>query len=261
MPYPWCLQGGIADIILLESEVMYQRYLSEGIKNEKMKLTGSIYCDVMNDVITNDKAIKQAFEHYQRIDEHQLKILVCIPPSDHDGWKDKCDYKSVADFIAVLLNLFNQYKNIEVVYSLHPRMKESDRKEILSLGIAEQPNFPLYEIPKCDILLACGTSLARWALAARKIVVNFDLYKFGTNDFPHIPAHIQTTEIEELNRLIQKFSENPNCFRELLLNSKSELNKMGTINGQATLSIFNAIQEQIQIHRSKKVKMLRARLS
>ncbi|KGP63640.1 hypothetical protein EP47_03185 [Legionella norrlandica] len=259
IPYPWCLQGGIADIILLESDVMYQRYLSEGIKNEKMKLTGSIYCDVMNDVIVNDNAIKQAFEQFQRIDNHQLKILVCVPPSDHDGWKDKCDYQSVADFIVALLNLFNQYSNVEVVYSFHPRMKESDRKEILSLGIKDQPNFPLYEIPKCDILLACGSSLARWALAARKVVINFDLYKFGTNDFPHVPAHIQINEIEELNALIQLFSKNPNRFKELLLNSKNELNKMGTINGQATSSIFNAIKEQI--YHSKNVKILHRSLS
>ncbi|HAT6809172.1 hypothetical protein OQJ35_04375 [Legionella pneumophila] len=248
IPNPWCFQGGQADILLLESDAMYQRYTDEGISKRKMQLSGSVYCDVMYDVIQEDMSLQFAFNNFQRLDEKQLHVLVCIPPSDHEGWGHKCEYSSVADFISSLLKLFNEFSHLNVTYSFHPRMKETDRQEIIALGVIDYPGFPLYAIPRCDIMISCGSSLARWALAARKLVVNFDIYHFGVNDFPHVPSYIQINEMTQLKALIHKVNQKQTWYKDILLRSKIESDKMGKINGEATLSIFNVIQKKINSH-------------
>lgn len=247
IPDPWCLQGGIANVLLLESDSMYKRYLDEGISSNKMKIVGSVYCDVMHDVIINNKAIENAYNNYTRINNVKLNVLVCIPPSDHAGWQHNCSYESVSVFIVELKKFFEQYPDINVIYSFHPRIMEADRQQLLSLGIDDYPKFPLYAIPECDILFTCGSSLARWGLAARKLVINFDLYRFGVNDYPGIPAHLYLDQMSQLEELISKIFSDQAWYKHTLIESKRDLECMGTINGKAILSITNIIQEAIAV--------------
>lgn len=245
IPDPWCLQGGLANLLLLESESMYQRYLAEGISNKKMKIVGAVYCDVMYDAIVNNKLIENAYNNYTRTNSDQLNILVCIPPSDHNGWQHNCSYDSVAGFIIELKKFFDKYSNLNVLYSFHPRITESDRQAILALGIEDYPGFPLPTIPACDVLFTCGSSLARWGLAARKLVINYDLYRFGVNDYPDTPAHFYLDQMPQLEELINKINTDPEWHRQVLLQSKADSERMGIINGTAILSITNIIKEAI----------------
>lgn len=240
---PWCFQGGISDVILIENEFMIQRYLSEGVKIQKLKKTGSVYCDIMYEVFQSNKKLLNAYNNFDKIDDITTTILICLPSCDHEGWGHQCPFESVGKYVEAIHQYFNQYKNIKLYYSFHPKMSLSTRKDIEALGVEDYNGFPLYLIPQCDILVISSSSMARWALAARKLVINFDIYNFGINNFPEIPAYCQVSNLDDFKAIVHKAISDPSWFQSIIKNSTQYTDLLGPIDGTAIVKIDQQLKQ------------------
>ncbi|WP_367606902.1 hypothetical protein [Legionella sp. W05-934-2] len=239
---PWCMHGGIADVLMAENKAMQTRYLSEGIDSSKIRVTGSVYCDILFESMEKNLQALNAYKNLCKLKSDKLKVLFCIPPSDHTGWSHKCTFKSVGEFVTAFVNSFENNKQIEIICSLHPRMLKTDRDNIKQIDAEISDDFPLYLIPHCDVIICCGSSLARWALTARKLVINFDLYNFGVNDFPETPSYVQTNQFNELIEFINRAFSDNTWFESLLFQTKAFYGNFGKVDGKSVKRISQTLK-------------------
>jgi hypothetical protein len=234
---PWCFQGGQGNAVVAESRTMYEHYLSEGVPKRKIRRLGSVYTDVLHDGFADSPPARAAFDRASRIDNDRFRVLVCVPPSDHSGWGRQAEFGSVADYVAALSNVLKGLPGAEVTWSLHPRMFPEDLRAVLATGITPSSEFVVGQIPRHDVLIASNSSVARWAIAARKIVLNYDLYRFGVNDHPNVPTYVYTDRFSELRGSLEKFSSAPDAYRRVVQSALADATAMGEVDGRSATRI------------------------
>jgi len=234
---PWCFQGGQSNAVMAESPAMHAHYLAEGVPKRKIHRSGSIYTDVLHDGFAGFPAARTAFERCARIEDDRFRVLVCIPPSDHSNWGRQAEFGSVAEYVAALAEFLRGLPGVQVTWSLHPGLLPADRDAVLATGIVPSGDFVVSQIPRHDVLVASNSSVARWAIAARKIVLNYDLYRFGINDFPNVPSYVYTDRFSEFRGSLQRFFSAPEAYRAVVQDSLDDATAMGEVDGQAAIRI------------------------
>ena len=164
---PWCFQGGEADIILSEGPEMSDRYILEGVPKDKLTITGSIYSDILFDHINADKKLADAFNENTVISKGELKVLVCVPPSESVFWSQNAQFSKLSEFYSLFSQKIKNYISVDVTYTFHPRLPKEIRQELIDIGIypSELPVFNL--IANNDLVIMHNSSLCRWAIQAK----------------------------------------------------------------------------------------------
>jgi hypothetical protein len=238
---PWCFQGGQGGAVAAESRAMHEHYLAEGVPSRKIRRTGSIYTDVLHDEFAASPPARLAFERRSRIDPKRLRVLVCVPPSDHSGWGGRAEFGSVAEYVAALKRFLDGLPGAQATWSLHPRMLTEDRDAVLATGITPSAEFVVGQIPRHDVLIASNSSVARWAIASRKIVLNYDLYRFGMNDHPNVPSYVYTDRFDELCGELRRFGSDDAAYGAVVQNALSDATAMGEVDGRSATRIAEVL--------------------
>jgi hypothetical protein len=239
---PWCFQGGDADIILSEGPEMFDRYVMEGVPQKKLKITGSIYSDVLFDHINADKNLLDAFNENSVISEGELKILVCVPPTEDDYWSQRVKFKTLMEFFSSVDQKLKKYTTVQVTYSFHPRLSNQTREEFIDLGIcpSELPVFNL--IAKNDLVIMNNSSLCRWAIQAKKPVLNFDFYGFGSNYFPDTLGYYYTKNFKSFSTQLDKIISGAIKYETLSIGCNQKAQRMGIFDGRCAERMADAIR-------------------
>lgn len=243
IPDPWCLQGGVSDAIFIEGEHMRARYIREGVSKRKIFVTGSVYCDVLHRSIVASPELRLAYERQAPIDPKKFRVLFCVPPSDHLGWGERAAFASVAALVQALGEFFAELGLVDVSYSLHPRILPEDRRAVEAMGAHSRPEFVVQLIPEHDLLVCCGSSIARWAIAARKLVFNYDMYRFGRNDFPGVASYIHTEDFGQMKAEIEAVLSNPALFTHRVGTAAQHARDMGPIDGKSAFRIAERLRQ------------------
>jgi hypothetical protein len=235
---PWSIQGGFADVIAVESDYMMWRYVQlEQIPSKKLASVGSIYCDLLFEAISANPIALAAFQNSTRLTSDKTRVLISLPPSDHAGWGTQCEFSTHLEMcIALNSGLCAIGLDIQVTYSLHPRTLPEDRAALSNAGFIFEPGFIVQQIPLCDVFISFSSSLFRWALAARKMVINYDAYQFGIDDIGSEPGYIYTTMISEVFERVRTCS-NDSFLEEDRSKLKSRSAYFGILDGKATAGL------------------------
>lgn len=203
---PWAVHGGNADKIAVECEVMLSHYLNQGIAEDKLVLTGALYDDDLSKV--ENECEKCRHDLYQSLDlPAGRRMILCAVPPDHVAIRPYCDFKSYKDLLDFWVETLLALNDINIIFQLHPRVTPEQAEYIESKGgkIVRQDITTL--IPLCDILVTSVSSIIRMAIACKKPVLNYDVYKFGYSDYESACGVITIESKEEflkyLNRLVE----------------------------------------------------------
>jgi hypothetical protein len=193
---PWLFHGGQADRLLLEGPETAARLSTEGIDPAKFEFTGSIYTDVLHDSLGADAGLRAAFDEMRPISPGKLRVLVALPSSDQVLWGHGSPFGSIAKYAGALKSFAEVHRNIELGWTLHPRMMEEDREQLRAIGVVDDGGFAVSKMPSYDVFLQSRSSLARWAFVARKPVIDFDMYGFGKDEYPGSAGYFYHREFE-----------------------------------------------------------------
>jgi hypothetical protein len=242
IPNPWCFQGGISDLIFSEGEIMKSRYINEGIDPKKITLTGSIYSDILFDAFKNHPTSHKAYLEFNKPSLDKTRVLICVPPGESESWTAKSEFNNIVSYVNAINHKLSTVKALKITYSFHPRMNPIDRKSLQLSGINESDQFVIELIPENDVVIICGSSISRWAIAARKIVIDFDLFKFGLIEFPSIPCYLPAPDFKSVVEEIMAIVNDPSRYSSLIKRSLHDSNKMGAIDGLACSRMVKKIQ-------------------
>lgn len=247
LPNPWAVQGGIANYIMVESEAMFAHYRKEAIPQKKLKRLGTVYCDIVSNVL-NQKSYKQAYQSCIRIDKEKYKILVSLPPSYHSDRGDKCEFSDYIQMCGSIIHELLRPGN-HVTVSFHPAISPETRV-LIQQKIQACSNLEFYVgdllklIPAHDLLVSCFSSAIRWALAARKPVLNYDFYGFELTDFAEAPGFINVRSFSEFVSYVKKLTEDEVYGCKLMKAQSTVSHKWGLLDGKNFERIYNFIQSK-----------------
>ncbi|WP_152571576.1 hypothetical protein [Legionella norrlandica] len=178
LPNPWTTHGGNADLLAVESHAMLEHYIKENLNKAKLKLVGTVYCDVMYDSMNSDPIYKASYLNKTKISDKVTSILVSLPPSYHNTRKFKNEFPTYKDMIYNLFNMLRELgPNMEITVSVHPAISFDELEIIKSFDVTISNDWIIDLIPKHDIFFVFSySSSIRWAIACGKPIINYDTY-------------------------------------------------------------------------------------
>lgn len=185
---PWTTHGGIANVLAAESAGMVNHYLSEGLDQGKVRLTGSPYADQIAMHLSERSDLMQAYESCHRINGSETSILVSLPP-DYDHERGHLSpFQSYTGMCQAVARHLSRIPDARVTFVVHPayRSQADLLAEVKEISISTEWILDL--IAQHDVFITAGSSTVRWAAACRKPSIDMDFYKFRLAIFRQLPG-------------------------------------------------------------------------
>lgn len=240
---PWIIHGGLANKIAVESKQMYEHYQRENIPEEKLALTGTVYCDLVHEEI-NKSIYYAAYEEGRKIDSGgRTSLLISWPTSYHAERAHLCEFESYEALTTQFFSYLTQLKNVSVTVSLHPAVLP-EHKELIARYVDNfSDEYIINLIPKHDIYISCFSSTVRWAIAAGKPVINYDFYTFNLPDYDSAPGVIRMSAFNEFQQVMRQLIEEETFYKKMTQLQKSVASQWGMLDGNNFARIRGLVAE------------------
>ena len=230
----WMIHGGLADRLCVESKQMERLYVEEGVPKEKLASTGSPYCDVMVGALARNAGAMAALRQPRRIQHGRTRVLVSWPPSYHDERAQFSEFSTYRDMSVAILGWLARVPACDVTVSLHPATHPADRAALVEAGVPLTDEYVIESLGQCDLFVTYFSSTIRWAIAAGKPVVNYDLYKLGLNVYDAAPGVSTVADLASFKRIITELVESDAAFAAIAAKQIAVAEEWGTLDGHST---------------------------
>lgn len=237
----WIIHGGHADRICVESEQMKRAYLAEGVPEQKLALTGTPYCDVMVRAAERNPAALAAVRQPRRIDPGGTRVLVSWPPNYHGDRAAFSEFATYREMSLTVLGWLSRQPRCAVTVSLHPATLAADRAALVENGVRLTDDYVIELIPQHDVFVTYFSSTIRWAVAAGKPVINFDLYKLGLSVYDAAPGVQSVSSFADFQREVTRLATSDAAFAEQAGRQIAVAPEWGTLDGLNTARVADVI--------------------
>lgn len=244
-PDPWMINSGSADAITVESQIMMNYYLNNGIPAKRLALTGSVSDDLLASGLRKASKQRQALDLRAGLDPKKPLLLCAFPPP----WfpRPSCDFSDFRSLIDFWLESLRLVPSCTVALHLHPRIQPSDEAYISQAG------FPIIHedipslIPLCDLYLASISATIRWAIACGKPVINYDVYKYRFNDYDTAPGVMTVERRDDFRNILRVIEADSKFLSSMAEKQRTVSHNWGVLDGrsqQRLLDLFGRLSNQ-----------------
>ena len=177
-----------ASAIAVESEAMLAHYRRLGLPAAKLVKTGSLSDDVLARAQA-DAGARAALG----IAGNDKVILCAFPPNQPTAGRPDLEFASYPELVAFWMQTLLAFPGWRVIVRPHPFMAEQDVAALRANGATISLAHTGSLIPLCDLYVASVSSTIRWAVAAGKPVLNYDVFGYGYTDFDDVAGVIKVT--------------------------------------------------------------------
>ncbi len=241
----WIIHGGLSDILCVDTKVGLRQYLREGIPTQKLRETGSPYCDVMVRALADDLAATAALRAPKRIEREVTRILVSWPASYHATYPGKNEFPTYEEMTRAVFSMMSALPDCRVTVSLHPACSEDTAVMLRDLGVHLATDYLLELIPRHDVFVTYFSSTIRWALAAGKPVVNYDAYALGLKTFDEAPGFINAATFADFKSKLTELVSSEAEFARVAAAQIEVADDWGILDGKCTERIFAEIDRLV----------------
>ena len=238
---PWIIHGGFGDVLCVESEQMRRVYLEEGVPAARLAPTGTPYWDRMVRALDSNPDARAALRQPRRTTPGLTRILVSWPPSYHDDRGRFSEFASYREMSTTVLAWLQRQPACEVKVSLHPAVSADDRAALAAAGVAVTDDYVIEQIPQHDLFITYFSSTIRWAVAAGKPVINFDLYQLGLHVYDSAPGVARVTSLADFQRCVTRLVSSDYEFAAAAGAQIAVAEDWGVLDGRCTERIANVI--------------------
>lgn len=232
---PWVVHGGDATILAAESEAMLEHYVDEGIKPDKIRMTGTVYCDVL-------------YEALSRCDPEShgapgaRKVLLSIPPSYHGLRPGTNEFTTYEEMCTRVIRAILDTPHARLTISLHPGMTVAERAVVERLGVNISGEWIMRLIPGCDIYVTTFSSTIRWATVCGRPVINYNAYAYSSRDYDDIHDIYKVTSVEEVRRLLGRLAQQ-DVYQDAAARQREVGRRWGLLDGRNFARTYQVIRE------------------
>ena len=182
---PWVMGNGLSDILCVESQYTFDKFVDYGVEKEKLHLVGEVSYDVMHNHCKNrDQLSEYIFEKYDLKKDKQL-IIISLPQLVEDqniSWDRHWE-----DVFFLLNSLTNTEQNILI--SLHPKMNLEKHHFLESKYKCKIMGERLKEVlPIADVFIGTYSSTIFWSVICGVKTMVIDFYDFNYSMYEHLTS-------------------------------------------------------------------------
>jgi hypothetical protein len=230
LPHPWAVHGGDADILIAESEKMMEDYRASGIPESKVRLLGSLSYDTLSHARDHAPATRASLlQETGGVNSDKL-CLVALPP-DLTALRPQGEFQNYRDLLTFWVKTTSTLPGIRPLYQFHPRISESDRDFVRSLGVTCTSQDPARLVSSVDLLVTSVSSIIRWACCCGVPVVNYDVYRYHYPDYDSAPG-VLTMESRESFRMTLDALTSADRFQQVRQAQEAGASRWGTLDGR-----------------------------
>lgn len=239
---PWIVHGGMSDVLCAENEIGLIQYREEKIPEQKLRLTGSPYCDTLVNAANSDPAASVALRRPQRITPGLTRILVSWPPSYHETYPGRNEFDDYTSMTLNILLAIQALPGVEVTISLHPACPAELASTISAQGLAVTEEYLISLFGLHDIFVTYFSSTIRWALAAGKPVVNYDAYGLELSIYGEEPGFVNTASKTELLNALTALVTSEETFSRTSAEQIAVADRWGVLDGRCCERIMSEME-------------------
>jgi pyruvate-formate lyase-activating enzyme len=190
---PWTFQSGFATALAVESPWMLRHYRSQGVPEHWLHLTGSWCDDALQDGLAYWHRKREQLCRELHLEPHRPLILAALPSNQLHNRRLVTDFSSFEEILIYWADTLAALTDCQTILVAHPSISPAKLRQLERSNVRYSDR-PTYELmPLADALVACVSSVIRWALACGLPVVDYDLYRFGYYYFRGEP-NVHTVE-------------------------------------------------------------------
>lgn len=209
--HPW-MADQMADCIAVDSELMLESYVLDGVEKAKCRITGSASHDILAHALNESDRTGQILADLG-LSSEQGRIpafaLSFLPPDQTGNQMAGFEYASYLDMLRFWIETVTEQSEIPVVFSLHPRMNAI--REVLA---SEYPRIAIYAGDACELIpravfcIGQFGGMLRFAVACGKPVLYYDVfhYHMSRNQFLSLPSVVEVREKGAFAETVRRFA-------------------------------------------------------
>ncbi len=170
---PWVMGGSGADFIMVESNNCKYDFLKNGVKTEKIKVTGVGAHDKLYNSYSRKKEIRAQLNEEYGFNNDQKLVIASTVPLFEEKVMSLAEARQALEVVCKVLSSGDYH----CLLSFHPRMKLDQYVDIpqkYNISISCQPLSDV--LPGCDLFSCSFSTTVEWAMMCRIPTVIFDFY-------------------------------------------------------------------------------------
>lgn len=238
----WLLNSGDIDFLASESEAMKNYYISAGIEEEQIRITGALYNDEL--FFRLQKAEDFRDELYEKLNMQLGKpmLLCALPPNQCFGRMDLIEFGSYEEIVRFILSKLSQYdKDYNIIVNLHPRIVLDSVSYINDYPVKIYTGNIAEIIPLSSIFVASCSATIRMAISCGIPVVNYDLYHYNYDDYQNIKGVLTMSSKLEFSLILNKLTTESDFFEKIKTAQLSDSENWGVLDGKSGENLLHEI--------------------
>ncbi|HAT5918458.1 TPA: hypothetical protein ACG3NF_001717 [Legionella pneumophila] len=238
----WLLNSGDIDFLASESEAMKNYYISAGIEEEQIRVTGALYNDEL--FFRLQKAEDFRDQLYEKLNMQPGKpmLLCALPPNQCFGRMDLIEFDSYEEIVRFILGKLSQYdKDYNIIVNLHPRIVLDSVSYISDYPVKIYTGNIAEIIPLSSIFVASCSATIRMAISCGIPVVNYDLYHYNYDDYQNIKGVLTMNSKLEFSSILNKLTTESGFFEKIKTAQLYDSEKWGVLDGKSGENLLNEI--------------------
>lgn len=244
---PWLIGNGAATRMAVESQWLKRLYLQQGIKAEKMIVTGKPSLDdLAADIQRNSH---NHLRHAMNLPEETHIVLLAVPQfAEHKmlSWEDH--WKEM-DF---LFSTLSQLPNTRLVLSLHPSSDPQAYQSIAEkygAAIARERYFTL--LSGCDVFIAAESSTVLTAIGVCKPTLVLGYYHWHEGIYDDAPGVVTVRKQEDTAPAVMHLLNDRAYYEELAEAQQKRSSDWILLDGKCTERVVNELYRLIETSKPK----------
>lgn len=246
-PEPWAFQSGFASALAVESPWMLRHYQQQGVPQSWLYLTGSWCDDDLHAGLAYWRQKREQLGRELHFDSQRPLLLAALPSNQMSNRRHHTDYASYPEILNHWADTLAGLEDCQTILVAHPSTSPGLLRQLERVNVryCDRPTFEL--IPLADALVACVSSIIRWALACGLPVVDYDLYRFRYSYFRSEPDVITVETRTEFEQALRNLAARL-CPGRHVPATGVRMSEWGWLDGQSTQRITELLCRLAQAH-------------
>lgn len=242
-PLPWQINSGAADAIVVESTAIKRYFGKAGLPPTKLRLTGTLSTDRLAEGLAEaERRHARLCEQLDLVPGRPI-VLSALPPNQLDVRAANCDFDCYDDLVRFWVETLAQSDGWNVVLNLHPRSHAGPVRHFEGPHVRITQAPVIDQIPLCDLFVASVSATIRWAIACSKPVLNFDVYRYGYDDYAGLEGVVTLNDRHAFAREARRMLAEPDHLASLARRQASAAADWGQLDGRSGARLLRLFDE------------------
>jgi hypothetical protein len=236
-PNPWAYNSSKCDRIFLDSEFQKRKYIDDSALAEQLVVTGAVFQDLLSLSYKNAEDKRKVLLDSLGWTDDKLLILGSLAPNKLAERDVELEFVDYIEMITYWTKTLVENDRFNVILCLHPNVNYNEVKFLEEYGVKIIQEDTASLISISDIYVVDCSATSRWALAAGKLVIDYDLMRYDLDFHSKLDGIIHIQARNDFENTLNMLSEGKLNTQRNNVREKANSGYWGKFDGMASKRI------------------------